>query len=186
MTTATEIAAQISDARHEIRLCSPTQTGHLAVLGLRIETLEAEFDKLEAQPEAEPAQPVAEHPPTARPKGKTVRGTHYASKPRERAEDWYYRKMPEAVLRLVEEGKLNPIDGMYAGIISRHLDTHGRSTSDDSRRITFEALAAKANRKYKSAQASVTRMRKEEVLILVSSGRGNQRGALYSFPGRSA
>jgi hypothetical protein len=118
--------------------------------------------------------------------GKWVRGTHYTSKPRERAEDWYYRKSPAAVLSLVEEKKLLPVDAMYAGIIARHLETHQRSKGVNPRRITCEELAAKASRERKSAQRSVSRMVSEGVLIVLDSGRGTHHGALYTFPARAS
>ncbi|HET6311666.1 MAG TPA: hypothetical protein VFH00_11795 [Candidatus Nitrosotalea sp.] len=118
--------------------------------------------------------------------GKWVRGTHYTSKPRERAEDWYYRKSPAAVLILVEEKRLLPVDAMYAGIIARHLETHQRSKGVNPRRITCEELAAKASRERKSAQRSVSRMVSEGALIVLDSGRGTHHGALYTFPARAS
>ena len=121
---------------------------------------------------------------TRRHKGKWVRGTHYASKPRERAGDWYYRKKPEAVERLIEEGKLSPIDGTYAGIIARHLETHRRSKSDKTRRITHEELAAQIGRERKSAWRSVQRLRDSGALLVLDDGNGSHRGALYSFRAR--
>lgn len=117
-------------------------------------------------------------------KGKWVRGTHYASKPRERSADWYYDKTPKVVRELVEARKLQAVDGMYAGIIARHLETHQRSKGDKARRITCEELAAKAGRERKSAQRAIRRMVDEGALIVVSSGKGKHHGALYTFPSR--
>ena len=111
MQTTNELAAQISRARHEIRLCSPLQSADIAELNAQIKVLEAELNAqvkvLEDERDNQLA-PAKTAETKSQPTGR--RDWHEKSKGDARITGGYLR-VPTAITRA---NNLNPTDKAVA------------------------------------------------------------------------
>jgi hypothetical protein len=107
----------------------------------------------------------------------------YRGGPPDRSKEARWDKVPACVNKAIREGRVQPIDGLYAGVIFAHLQRRKRS-SEKVRRITHEEIGRQVNRSAERARIAVGRLVAADVLIVESPGVGRANGALYSFPTR--
>lgn len=111
---------------------------------------------------------------------------NYDGPKKDRSAEPYWDQVPAGVRKAVSEGRCQPIDESVAAVIWQHNRRVYRAVKDKTQRIKREEIAAQLRVTTKTVQRSISRMVAAGELEVVSAGKGNHNGAIYTFPARES